>query len=632
MASLTRQESRTGSYDRAKTSFGLGDSVSSEEEEKQMRGIIARHRGTHTFVDESWSPARRKLSVIVMHPAFEILIGAVICIHFAFSVVETNAFAKNQDGWVGVRHISIIFIVIYMTDLMMRAFVMRWDAFKKITDKMDFCIVGFDFILQLSQAFIGDMPPVAALRIFRIARLTRAIRVLTTFNELYIMLHSFVGAMKAMFWGCLMILIVMVVWAIIFVEFVHPLNSKLSEGGSYNDCERCGRAYESVEAAMLTLFQQIIAGDAWGEVTISILEAHPWTVIFYVPAFIMISWGLMNLMLTVVVDKATEARNAHEDEKMALKFELIKVLFEDMDADNSGCVHYSEFMDGLQKFPDFQDALRLVGVRIEDVSNVFDMMDNDNSGSVSYGEFVENLRLMKKEETFTSLLFIKHFFTTLRQQLEGTIKEATAEIKAQPAPPGAMVKLPPDDLASDVDAAGRASTDPEGSLRQHDFGGGVGAAISSCAVPKAHPRDCAHETKVDVQLDLYGLDAIERTLQSFSKRLAEDLSAIASQRHCLEGRASGRLPEEESSVEEVTEDGGRNLAEQLKGSPEAERGRLANEGDGGAQKAAEALLGEETELHGMEADKQVVELPGEIAMLDGTGGSQGPGDRVIDVE
>ncbi len=44
------------------------------------------------------------------------------------------------------------------------------------------------------------------------------------------------------------------------------VSQEVATRGHYDDCERCSRAFESVAQSALTFTQQVIAGDAWGEV------------------------------------------------------------------------------------------------------------------------------------------------------------------------------------------------------------------------------------------------------------------------------------------------------------------------------------------------------------------------------
>eukprot|EP00747_Dinoflagellata_sp_TGD_P111868 gnl/TRDRNA2_/TRDRNA2_171327_c2_seq1.p1 gnl/TRDRNA2_/TRDRNA2_171327_c2~~gnl/TRDRNA2_/TRDRNA2_171327_c2_seq1.p1 ORF type:complete len:543 (+),score=108.74 gnl/TRDRNA2_/TRDRNA2_171327_c2_seq1:78-1631(+) len=310
---------------------------------------------------------------------------------------------------------------VYVIELVSRLYVHRYKFFSGRLNNLDLIVVILDVICQALGEVIGDIPSVSVLRVFRLVRLLRALRLLTSFRELYIMLHSFIGAMQAITWASLMLFVVLTIWAIIAVETLHPLSSKLAQQGAYGDCERCERAYSTVMNASLTFFQQIVAGDSWGEVTIPLLEYHPWTVVIIIPAFISVGMGLLNLVLTVIVDRAEGARRSNEEESTKLKLQVIKQIFKQMDDDGSGCVSLVEFLDGVNSYPDFAKALGLLHLEVDDVITVFQVMDADGSGTVSYNEFVENLAKIKKDESYLVLLFVKHFHATMEKRMQGML-------------------------------------------------------------------------------------------------------------------------------------------------------------------------------------------------------------------
>merc|ERR1719401_164931 len=76
----------------------------------------------------------------------------------------------------------------------------------------------------------------------------------------------------------------------------------------YVGCDRCPYAFSSVSQAVLTFFQQIIAGDSWGQVSVPIIEQNPWTVLFFVGVLVSINLAILNLILAVIVEGAQEAR------------------------------------------------------------------------------------------------------------------------------------------------------------------------------------------------------------------------------------------------------------------------------------------------------------------------------------
>merc|ERR1719183_241950 len=123
--------------------------------------------------------------------------------------------------------------------------------------------------------------------------------------------------MKAIFWAAIMILLMLMMWSIVTVELFHPLNLKLAEGGTYDGCDRCPRAFESVAQSTLSLIQTIIAGDSWGMTALPIIENHPWTVMVFGAILLTVQLGLMNLVLAVIVDSAAEARA--QDKALQLK-------------------------------------------------------------------------------------------------------------------------------------------------------------------------------------------------------------------------------------------------------------------------------------------------------------------------
>merc|ERR1719343_525496 len=101
-------------------------------------------------------------------------------------------------------------------------------------NQFDLLVVVLDIMFQIFWSVLdkfSDPPQIGVFRIFRLVRVLRAFRVLTTFRELYVMLHSFIGAMKAIFWALLMIFVVLTIWSIIAVEVLHPLNKELARSG-----------------------------------------------------------------------------------------------------------------------------------------------------------------------------------------------------------------------------------------------------------------------------------------------------------------------------------------------------------------------------------------------------------------
>merc|ERR1719491_162330 len=105
------------------------------------------------------------------------------------------------------------------------------------------------------------------------------------------------------------------VWSIILVDFIHPVNASLTYAG----CERCSRGFATVSDSVVTLFQQIVAGDSWGLISIPVMEKEPLTAVVMIAILISVSLGVMNLILAVIVESAAEAREADLEQKTKQK-------------------------------------------------------------------------------------------------------------------------------------------------------------------------------------------------------------------------------------------------------------------------------------------------------------------------
>merc|ERR1712176_676608 len=162
------------------------------------------------------------------------------------------------------------------------------------------------------------------------------------FRELYVIIHSFLGAMKAICWTSLVLFILLTIFSMFAVEIIHPLNLQVADTGVYSGCNYCETAFETVFQANLFWFQTVVAGDSWGMVIIPVIKMFPATILYFVPVTIAISMGLMNLVLSVIVDQANDARAMRQLEECAHAKENLVKTCKRMDVDKSGSLSLDE--------------------------------------------------------------------------------------------------------------------------------------------------------------------------------------------------------------------------------------------------------------------------------------------------
>lgn len=376
------------------------------------------------------------------NPLTENCMTVVILANFLVIILETDIIAKHEDPALWMEVAGWVVLATFVIELIARVYTEREGFW---ADRMNICdavIVTIDAIFSFTSVMFGSFFPVSMLRIFRLCKIARVSRVMRVFPELRLMMAGMIGAMSAIMWGGMLLAIGLLVWSIIAVQFIHPLNQELAAQGVYGDCERCGKAFQDVMSSCLTLFQQIVAGDSWGQVTIPIIDHYPASAIFFGAVFLTVGMAILNLMLAVTVDVATQARQglaAEMDQEKMLKQQdmagkLIQICRE-MDSDDSGELTKQELVDGFDNSEEFRRTLTDLDIAREDLEIVWIILDSDKSGDVSYTEFIAQLLGMKSSDSQFMLAYIKYYITIIREkmaeQMEDLKKDVATEIRMQ---------------------------------------------------------------------------------------------------------------------------------------------------------------------------------------------------------
>ena len=253
-----------------------------------------------------WSNSRMAAARIVFSQKFEFCMGLIIFGNLVLILYEANEgakcypeflrdlrncpFSSENNMWLWLS--NVILLIIFSCECMLRAYVERGSY---VWNKWNF----IDLFTVLS-GWVGlaaaNAVNVTLLRMFRLVRVVRALRFLISVPEFYLLITGFYSCIKAIIFGALMLLCAIMFWAVISVEVLHPITSDSSRI-SWEDCDRCPDGFRGVFAASLTLFQQVIAGDSWGTISVPLVETAPWTAVLLFWILITVSLGMLNLIL-----------------------------------------------------------------------------------------------------------------------------------------------------------------------------------------------------------------------------------------------------------------------------------------------------------------------------------------------
>jgi len=369
---------------------------------------------------------RWRIAALLERQAFDMFLGMVVAFNVGVMIAETDQNANCSDGdsncasWV-VQLLNTVILIIYTVELALRIFVEREEFFKTRWNIIDFSIVMLGYLDKIvSELLSGMLPNMQMFRIFRVLRLVRAARLLAVSPELYSMVRGAACAMIAMFWGFVMIIVLLLVWSILAVETVHPVSSKLEFGNDY-----CQDAFSSVLQATLLFFQTLVAGDSWGACAVPIITDSPALFIVFAGALACVQLGFTNLILSVIVETAASAREADMEHKIREKARRDKdttahlhQLMRSMDEDCSGHLTFHELCEGYDNLPEMQAILAMLDIDRKDLKYLFELMDKDQSGACSYGEFTEYILKAQSQDIRVQMMIVKLQLALLSRRLQ----------------------------------------------------------------------------------------------------------------------------------------------------------------------------------------------------------------------
>ena len=389
-----------------------------------------------------WSSLRIKTAKLVFSQGFETTMGVIIVSNLILIMIEADRDAmcypefvnrldecihrSDSSPWISV--LNFLLLLIYSGECLTRFFVERshyWCNSWNMIDLVTVLAGWFSFAL-------ASVVNLSVLRLSRLVRVVRAVRVFISVPEFYLLMTGLYSSIKAILFGSMMLLSVLLFFAVLAVEMIHPANSILDSFPE--SCDRCPRAFASVSSASITFFQQIVAGDSWGTISVPLLEAKPWTGIILFLVFVTVSLGLMNLILAVIVERASEARDNDHDQKVKKKqeersksmFDLAKVCAT-MDKNNNGLVSLEEMRNGYDQLESFRKLMQQMDIRRDEMETIFKVLDDDNSGEVSYLEFCQNIGGFLKRDPVIMHSLVHAAVLELRKMIREEVVEVMHE-------------------------------------------------------------------------------------------------------------------------------------------------------------------------------------------------------------
>jgi len=350
---------------------------------RYMTRLINRH-GCTWWVNLTEPPRTGKLADVVQGRRFEMLTLLVISLNCLYTLYEANYhIAYLTDGRTNLMVlVDTFFTVFYAIELLLKIKVHRLFFF--CNDEMAWNI--FDTVLvlvaiaeALSSASIRTPTSLRLIRTARLSKFFRMVRVLRFFTELRLMMNCVLGSFMSLFWCCLLLLGISILFSMIIVQQV--TEHLIDKGDNLNERLRSALldAYGSVEITTFTLFCSISGGD-WPEYFNILVTTSMLCRIVYISYIVLVWLSVTNIITSIFIEKAMKLARPELEEQLLLKQKedldhalQLKALFQEMDLDCSGTITWAEFQKCMQDVR-FASYFQIKDLEIHDVSLFFKML------------------------------------------------------------------------------------------------------------------------------------------------------------------------------------------------------------------------------------------------------------------
>eukprot|EP00930_Biecheleria_cincta_P056306 TRINITY_DN42451_c0_g1_i1.p1 TRINITY_DN42451_c0_g1~~TRINITY_DN42451_c0_g1_i1.p1 ORF type:complete len:681 (+),score=147.02 TRINITY_DN42451_c0_g1_i1:49-2091(+) len=381
----------------------------------EVTDTSARYDNTTPWLSDKgellWEQKRIRVAKVVMSQAFESLMGVIITFNILVMIFETDQdamcypefdnrpsecpHAAENIAWIAAT--NVIFLITYTLEAAARLYVERGVYICNRWNQVD----AFTVLMGWLTMFVSGFVNLNFMRSIRAVRVVRAARVLIAIREVSMLLGGFVSAMRSIFFGSICLVSVNIIWAILLVQIVHPVNASIK----YDGCDYCATGYSSVWNAFVTLFQTIIAGDSWGLISVPAVREAWYLFPVFAIVVIFVGLGIMNLILAVIVERATEARAIDADEQAKLrsierKKNMVKLatICHHLDQDGSGTMSLPEILTGFDEVEEFQTLLTQMDLQRRHVAAICRALDDNGTGEVSYLEFCQSIESARNQD------------------------------------------------------------------------------------------------------------------------------------------------------------------------------------------------------------------------------------------
>ena len=250
--------------------------------------------GSGRFDRQNAQPAmRERVRGFVESDPFKLAIMIIVVVNSVIVGVQT-AQLPTGVSWT-LNAIDVVFLVVYTAEAILKIYALGAGYFRDPWNVFDFLIL---LLCVASSAFVPI--PAQAARVLRVFRVVRALRLVTAFKEMRIIVEAIGRSIPSVCWTALLLTVIMYVYAVIGTSLF---------GREFPDL------FGNLGASLFTLFQTMTLEGWSGDVARPVMEVFPISWVYFVSFVVIAAFVALNVVVGIVVNTIEETqRNARNQE------------------------------------------------------------------------------------------------------------------------------------------------------------------------------------------------------------------------------------------------------------------------------------------------------------------------------
>eukprot|EP00930_Biecheleria_cincta_P045533 TRINITY_DN31376_c0_g1_i1.p1 TRINITY_DN31376_c0_g1~~TRINITY_DN31376_c0_g1_i1.p1 ORF type:complete len:685 (+),score=118.42 TRINITY_DN31376_c0_g1_i1:22-2076(+) len=409
-------------------------------EKRKRESVLASIMGRTYSVPPDHS--RCSILRVVASPAFELIVTLAIFINSITMTIQVETQAHAMEASKVLDSLDYLFVVFFSLELGLRMCAYQKHFFSGNDYMWNLFDLGLVLlgISDMAVEIVGHGSHLRNAKALKMLRVLRLVRVFRFFKQLAALFSMVMNSLKQLLWAMILTSIIIFIVALTMTSAASEwLRSRTDDYtlpfDSSSEVQHVYKFFGTVARSCNTLFQMILGGISWGEVTDLSTYISPWftTILLLYVAFAQIA--VLNVFTGVFVDEALENKKRQIDVQIEQRLQdrkhfqqQVSDFFSIIDIDGDGTISLREIQHMLQ-----DEAVNayfdILGFDTRNSAKFFSLLDSDDSGCIGITEFFEGCERMTGVAKGLDMQMILNEIFRTKTLVKGLARRETCKIE-----------------------------------------------------------------------------------------------------------------------------------------------------------------------------------------------------------